>query len=66
MSALLSRSPDSLQLPINKDFFVSPARSAAIYTPKRKGLSSLNTNVKRSGLMEDTLWGNVKVQSYTP
>lgn len=65
MSALLSRSPDSLQLPINKDF-VSPARSAAIYTPKRKGLSSLNTNVKRSGLTEDTLWGNVKVQSYTP
>lgn len=65
MSALPSRNPGSLQLPINKDS-VSPARSSAIYTPKRKGFSALNTDVKRPGLMEDTLGGNATVHSYTP
>lgn len=64
-SALPSRSPGSLHLPINKDF-VSPARSSAIYTPKRKGFGSLNTNVKRPGLIEDSLRGTASVQSYTP
>lgn len=65
MSALPSRSPGSLQLPISKDF-VSPSRSSAIYTPERVGFSSLNTNVKRPGFMEDTLQGNATVQSYIP
>ena len=64
MSALPSRSPGSLQLPINKDF-ASPVRSSAIYTPKRKGFSSLNTDVERPGLTEDTWRGNAAVQSYT-
>lgn len=54
MSALPSRSPGSLQLPINKDF-VSPAWRSAIYTPKRKGFSSLDTSAERPNLIEDTL-----------
>lgn len=65
MSAFPSRRPGSLQLPINKDFGF-PVRSSAIYTPKRKRLSLLNTDVKWPGLMEDTLGGgNVTIQSYS-
>lgn len=63
MSALPSRSPGSLQLPINKDF-VSPVRSSAIYTPKRKGFSSLNTDVKRPGPWK-ILWGGMPQSSRT-
>lgn len=63
MSALLSRSPGGLQLPINKDF-VSSARSSAIYTPKRKGFSSLNVKKVRSH--GNASWEDAKVQPYTP
>lgn len=65
MSALPSRSPGSLQLPINKDF-VSPVRSSAIYTLKRKGLSSLNTGAKRPALMEDTSVAGGEEECHSP
>lgn len=54
MSALPSRGAGSLQLPINKDF-VSPVWRSAIYSPKRKALSSLDTSAKRPNRIEDTL-----------
>lgn len=59
MSALPSRNPCSLQLTINTEF-VSPVRSSAIYTLKRMCFSSLNTNVKRPDLMEDTSGENAQ------